>query len=112
MAELTALLKHACAACGAQAKWTPSRSALICPYCGTESPADLDPETGEIREIDLVRTLREMPEEMRGWQAERKSVRCRSCQAVSVFEADKVGRNCDFCGSPQLVDYEELKPPV
>ncbi len=112
MAELTALEKHACPACGAQAEWNPGNRLLECPYCGTKSPYEMDPASGEIRELDLVRTLRELPEEMRGWQAPKKTVRCQSCRAVSVFDPERVGQRCDFCGSPSLVDYDELKPPI
>lgn len=112
MSEVTAVEKHACAACGAQAEWNPSKGKLVCPFCGTEAPCDVDAATGAIREIDLVRTLREMPEELRGWQAEKKSVQCRSCKAVMVFDAERVGQNCEFCGSPALVDYQEIKAPI
>ncbi|HSF02712.1 MAG TPA: hypothetical protein VLA62_06865, partial [Solirubrobacterales bacterium] len=112
MAELTARETHPCAACGAQAEWHPSHQRLVCPFCGTETPYTTDPGTGAIQEIDLVRALRELPDELRGWQADRKSVRCQSCRAVSVFEAERVGQHCDFCGSPALVDYEEIKAPI
>lgn len=110
--EYTALEKHACAACGGKAEWNPEKQCLICPYCGTVSPYEVDLDTGKIQEIDLVKTLREIPDSLRGWKAKRKSVKCRSCHAVSVFEPDKVGQNCEFCGSPELVDYEEIKAPI
>ena len=112
MSDVTALEKHACAACGAQAEWNPAKQKLVCPFCGTEAPYDVDAATGVIQEIDLVRTLREMPDDLRGWQAERKTVQCRSCKAVMVFDAAKVGQNCEFCGSPALVDYQEIKAPI
>ncbi len=112
MTEYTALEKHSCAACGAQAEWHPAKRALLCRYCGTEAPAELDPDTGAIREIDLVTTLRNVPDALRGWQAEKRTVRCRSCRAISVFDPDRVGQNCEFCGSPELVDYEEIKAPL
>ena len=107
-----ALAKHACPACGGSAEWSASKHKLICPYCGTESPYEIDRDTGKVQEIDLVRTLREMPEELRGWKAEKRTVRCRSCHAVSVFDPERVGQNCEFCGSPELVDYDEIKPPI
>ena len=110
--ETVALEKHSCPACGGSAEWNPSKHRLICPYCGTESPYELDRDRGKVREIDLVRTLREMPEELRGWKAEKRTVRCRSCRAVSVFDPERVGQNCEFCGSPELVDYDEIKPPI
>jgi len=111
MNETLALDKHSCPACGAQAEWHPRRQVLACAYCETESPYEIDAD-GEIREIDLVRTLREMPDELRGWKAEKRTVACRSCKAVSVFDPTRVGQNCDFCGSPELVDYEEIKAPI
>lgn len=112
MSELTALEKHACPACGAKAEWNPGKQRLVCPYCGTEAPAEVDPETGGIVEHDLVRALREVSDAERGWQTATRSVRCRSCKAVSVFDPERVAQNCDFCGSPQLVDYEEARAPI
>ena len=29
-----------------------------------------------------------------------------------VFDPAKVGQNCEFCGSPALIDYTELKSPI
>ncbi len=78
-------------------------------FIRTIRPADA---TGDVREIDLVSTLRDMPDELRGWQAEKRSVRCRSCKAISVFDPGRVGQNCEFCGSPALVDYDEIKAPI
>jgi predicted RNA-binding Zn-ribbon protein involved in translation (DUF1610 family) len=112
MAEISALEKHPCPACGAQAAWDASKQRLVCTFCGTESPYAINPRTGQIEEIDLVRTLRELPDELRGWQAEKRTVQCRSCKAVMVFDASRVGQNCEFCGSPALVDYQEIKAPI
>ena len=112
MSGITALEKHPCPACGAQAEWNPARQSLVCAFCGTASPYEVDRETGKIQEIDLVKTLRETPDELRGWQAERRSVQCQSCRAVMVFDPERVGQNCEFCGSPALVDYQEVKSPI
>jgi len=110
--DTTALKKHSCAACGAQAEWNPSKRALICPYCGTVSPAELETDSGLIQEHDLVEALRDLPNDKRGWLTDRRTVKCQSCKAVSVFDPTRVGQNCDFCGSPELVDYDEIKAPV
>jgi hypothetical protein len=111
MSGVVALEKHPCPACGAQAEWNPGKQKLVCPFCGTEAPYEVKP-TGEIVELDLVRALREMPDDLRGWQTERRTVQCRSCKAVSVFDPERVGQRCEFCGSPELVDYEEIKAPI
>jgi hypothetical protein len=84
----------------------------VCPFCGTESPYQIDRETGKVVENDLAAALRDLPDERRGWQAERRSVQCQSCRAVMVYEPDRVGQNCEFCGSPALVGYEEIKSPI
>ena len=109
---VSALEKHECPACGARAEWNPGKQKLICPFCGTESPYHVDRELGKVVELDLVKALRELPDEERGWQTERRSVQCQSCKAVMVFDPARVGQNCEFCGSPALVDYQEIKAPI
>jgi ribosomal protein S27E len=115
MAEAVAQSKFSCPACGAEATWNPTRQALICGFCGTESPARLEtrPQGGEtIVEHDLVEALRSIPDASRGWKTDRVQVRCQSCQAISVFDPARVGQNCDFCGSAALVPYEEVKESI
>lgn len=112
MDPVRSLDKHACPACGAQAEWNPGKQMLVCAYCGTEAPYVVDRETGKVTELDLVTALREIPEAERGWMAATRSVQCQSCRAVMVFDATRVGQNCEFCGSPALVDYEEIKSPI
>lgn len=106
-----ALGEYHCPACGAEAHWNPAKQALVCPYCGTVSPGTLEtgPSGSVIVERDLALALRDIPDAARGWHASKVSVRCQSCQAISVFDAEKVGRRCDFCGSSSLVAYDELK---
>jgi hypothetical protein len=111
MADVSALEKHPCAACGAQAAWNPSKQALVCSFCGTVAPFAVD-AAGTIVELDLIRALRELPDDDRGWLEERRSVQCQSCKAVSVFDPRRVGQNCDFCGSPKLIAYDEIKAPI
>ena len=109
---VTAHAKHSCPACGAEAHWNPTKQALICPFCGTTAPGKLEPGrmgNPEIIEHDLVKALRGIPDDYRGWQAQKTSVKCQSCQAISVFDATRVGQRCDFCGSTSLVPYEQIK---
>jgi hypothetical protein len=112
MSEATARKKFACPACGAEAVWTPDKQALICAYCGATSPAQIElAASGEevIKEQDLAAALRGIPDARRGWETQKTSVRCQSCQAISVFDPAHVGQRCDFCGSSALVPYEEIK---
>src|SRR4026208_126707 len=112
MPDIAALEKHPCAACGAQAEWNPSKQLLVCPFCGTSAPFTLDAQSGAMVEHDLAKALRELPDEARGWLTDKRTVQCQSCKAVSVFDPERVGQNCSFCGSPSLVDYTEIKAPI
>ncbi len=111
--EAVAREKFACPACGAEAQWNPAKQALVCPYCGNTSPMDKPPDAaGAVKEHDLVEALRNLPDEKRGWKSDKISVKCQSCQAISVFDRTRVAQNCEFCGSAQIVPYEQVKPPI
>jgi DNA-directed RNA polymerase subunit RPC12/RpoP len=108
---VTAQEKYHCPACGAEAHWNPSRQALVCSYCGTTSPVILRARDGgtEIVEHDLAAALGRVPDEARGWQAEKTTVQCQSCRAISVLDPRTVGGRCAFCGSAQLVLHAQVK---
>lgn len=112
MGEATAKERFDCPACGGDARWDPAAGALACPYCGTRSPKSGNAAPGAVQEHDLVATLRDMPDEKRGWKAEKKSVRCQSCQAISVFDPARVAQRCEFCGSSQIIPHEQVKAPI
>jgi hypothetical protein len=110
--EATAQQKFSCPSCGGEARWDPVKKALVCAFCGTTSPAQVQLTAGGdqiIVEHDLIQALRAIPDDQRGWQAKKISVKCQSCQAISVFDPSRVGQRCDFCGSSALVPYEEIK---
>ncbi len=112
MPEATAQKKFSCPSCGGEAQWNPAKKALVCPFCGTVSPAQAElTASGEqtIVEHDLAAALRGVPDDQRGWQAKKISVKCQSCQAISVFDPAHISQRCDFCGSTALVPYEEVK---
>lgn len=106
--------KFECPACGGEAQWNPAKHALVCPYCGTESPAELEQrdDTTVIVEHDLATALRAIPDSARGWNAEKVSVQCQSCKAISVFDPGKISQSCQFCGSTALVPYEQVKDAI
>jgi predicted RNA-binding Zn-ribbon protein involved in translation (DUF1610 family) len=109
VAETLALSKFACPSCGGEAIWNPVKQKLVCPFCGTESPARID-QGGAVVEHDLVAALRGIGDDARGWQADKRQVKCQSCNAISVLDPVRQAQNCEFCGSAQLVPYEETKP--
>ena len=110
--EITAQAKYSCPLCGGEARWNPTKQALVCIYCGAETPAKLNTATGTIEEHDLAAALRDVPDSDRGWMTETRSVRCQSCQAITVFKPDRVAQRCEFCGSSSLVDYQAARAPI
>lgn len=110
--ELSAQRKFPCPACGAEAEWNPAKQMLACPFCGTQSHAEIKSDGTLVEESDLIATLNAIPEEDRGWAAEKKTVRCQNCNAISVFDATRVAQRCDFCGSPSLIEVDDIKAPI
>ncbi len=111
MAEVSALRKHPCPECGGDAEWNAAKQALACPYCGTTMPwTDGENALGAaIAEHDLEAALISIPDEDRGLKAEKKSVKCESCQAISIFDPDRAAQRCDFCGSPSIVSVDDMR---
>lgn len=112
MPEIVAQKKFACPSCGAEAVWTPSKQALVCPYCGTVSPCKLADDGSLVHEHDLQKALQDIGDEQRGWQSEKVSVQCQSCRAISVFDPTRVGQRCEFCGSSQLIPVKQIQAPI
>src|SRR5262245_27217998 len=112
MADVAALNKYSCPACGAQANWNPTRKALVCPYCGAVSPVERSTAATITQEHPLAEAMRALPEDKKGWESDRISVQCQSCKAISLFAPGRVAQNCEFCGSPAIVPLTETRAPI
>jgi len=111
MEATAAIAKFACPACGGEANWNAAQQKLICPFCGTQSPAKLD-ATGAVLEHDLATALHGIGADERASGIDRREVKCQSCQAISLFDPKRQAQNCEFCGSAQLVPYADAKPAL
>jgi ribosomal protein S27E len=114
MAEVSALRKHPCPECGGDAEWNAAKQSLGCPYCGTILPwkEGEDQIGGVIKEHDLEKALAKIGSDHRGLKAEKKSVKCESCQAISIFDPTRAAQRCDFCGSPAIVAIDDMRDIV
>lgn len=107
--QTDALAKLACPACGGEANWHPGRQRLVCPFCGTESAAPPGAALAA-KEHDLAGALAAFDADHAGYAAAKRQVRCQSCRAISVLDPARQAQNCEFCGSAQLVPYDETAP--
>lgn len=107
--------KQACAACGGDMLWDARLQLLRCPYCGQQaawSPAP-PPLPGQqaVPELDLEAALAQAGQ-ARGWGLPSREVRCQSCQAISVFQDNRVAQRCEFCGSPSIIDHQASEDAI
>ena len=101
--------RHACPECGGKAEWNPGKQVLCCPYCGTEFNVDGPPPLpNAVEERDLLAELGRLDEESGEWVKSTRRVQCRNCRAVVVRSTETVSQRCDFCGSPEMLDYDEI----
>ncbi len=113
MSEVQAGKEFHCPSCGSEAHWNPAKQALACDYCGTVSPMPEEataPTKGIER--DLLEALRAVGDDQRGWENDRVSVKCQSCQAITVFEPSHAAKRCDFCGSASIIPVEQQTRPI
>ena len=91
-----------CPACGGTMDFDPKTGNLACPYCGyiQEIPV-ADTADTIVEEKDF---LSEQKKENCDWGAEKKTVVCKSCAAVSVYDALQISDVCPYCGSNQVTE--------
>ncbi len=112
MDEVRAQNKFHCPSCGAEAVWNPAKQLLVCGYCGTSAPMQPSETPGEVVENCLITALRNIDSDHRGWATESRSVKCQSCQAITVFDPSRAAQRCDFCGSASIIPIEENVRPI
>jgi hypothetical protein len=111
-AEITALGKRPCPECGGEMEWNAAKQALACPFCGFIPKEQPSLSASGIVEHPLEAALAAIPAEGRGYGATTVQVKCQSCQAISVFEPDRVAQRCPFCGSPSIIPYDQTTDAV
>lgn len=112
MDEVRAQNKFHCPSCGAEAVWNPAKQMLVCAFCGTSAPMQPGATAGEITENCLVTALRNIDPDHRGWATASRSVKCQSCQAITVFEPSRAAQRCDFCGSASIIPVDDQVRPI
>ena len=97
-----------CPDCGATMDFDPSTGGLYCPYCDHREDIASENTQGEsvASEQDFASA------EFTGncdWGVAQKTVTCKSCGAVSVYDALEVANECPYCGSNQVMEANDVQ---
>lgn len=83
-----------CKGCGADLKFAPGSTELICPYCGSRETIAGPSET--VEELDFHAALSEAEKE--SVTEERLSARCPACGAETTLDPNLASALCPYCG--------------
>ena len=89
-----------CAACGADLRYAPGQTRMVCDHCGHEQEIPVNPwgRTRAFDEHDLRLALRDaLPP---GAMEEVRTTRCPSCGAHIEFRGAEHATECPFCATP------------
>lgn len=100
-----------CDACGADLRFAPGETDLVCDHCGARAEIEgLSDGPAEIAEIDYLRALKGLD------AAETEVTRvssCPNCAAMVEFDPDIHATECPFCATPVVTDtgeHRQIKP--
>lgn len=96
-----------CPQCGGTMDYDPALSKLHCPYCDYSEDVPADNEK-PARAEELSFENAEFTENF-DWGKEQKTVTCKSCGAVTVYDALEVANECPYCGSNQVMEAAGIK---
>ena len=101
-----------CVSCGADYRYDPGQTRLICDHCGDEQQIDASgPRTPVIRELDFRSALEsQLPAQE---IEETRVTTCTSCGAQVELGSDTHATECPFCASPVVTGtgtHRHIKP--
>ena len=96
-----------CPGCGADMRFDPDAGAMACDYCGERVAFEESESSKQVVEYDLEHGLAASSERGFGAQVRRSS--CQECGASVCFGEQVTATLCDFCGSNQVLQVEELR---
>ena len=92
-----------CAQCGAQLRYAPGQTRLVCDHCGhAQEIAPQAPRARALQELDLARALRNdlPPDEVE----ELRTTTCPNCGALVEIRGATHATECAFCATPVVLD--------
>ncbi len=88
-------------------RFDAATGAMACDYCGASVPFGESEESQQIVEYDLMQGLASAQQDGFGESVRRSS--CKECGASVCFGGSVTATICDFCGSNQVLQEQELR---
>jgi len=89
-----------CPNCGATVTFDPALEKLHCEYCGYECELPKPESENEVCEMDFEAAMNKGSFE---WGEQKKSVQCKQCGAVTIYDVLETAAVCPFCGSTNVM---------
>ena len=98
-------LKKSCSNCGAELKYKPGTTSIICEYCGNQETISVDPNG--FMELELHPYLHKMGAQRNS--EETTMLKCRNCGAIQHVEENYKSLHCVYCSTPLVLEdqYKE-----
>lgn len=94
------LTNKKCPNCGATVTFNPATGKMHCEYCGYACEIPKSEDENAIVELDFETAEKTESFE---WGAQKKSVECKQCGAVTIYDALETAAVCPFCGSTSVM---------
>lgn len=98
--EQTTVIGSKCPGCGDNMQFDPVSGCLKCPSCG--STKRILVQAGQELAFSGIKQARG------DWQNETHVYHCSNCNAEEVLDKREIAHVCPFCGSPSVVEREEI----
>ena len=96
-----------CPGCHADMRFDAASGSMTCDYCGEAVAFEEQEKSQEIVEYDLMKGLADG--EQSGFGDEVRRSTCQACGASVCFGSNVTATLCDFCGSNQVLQEQELR---
>lgn len=89
-----------CPHCGATVTFDPATGKMHCEYCGYERELPKPEDENGICEMDFETAIHKASF---NWGEQKKTVECKQCGAVTIYDALETAAICPFCGSTNVM---------
>lgn len=98
-----------CPSCSGTMEYDPATGGMLCPYCGHTEAIEVTHGTKNDTAVAEQDFWSATNTESYDWGAEKRTVTCKMCGAVLVYDALQNSDVCPYCGSNQVIVNDDDK---